>query len=104
MVLFLYSGSRASVVCECLGRFGAPLRATMFHAVGLKVMARTEMYKDVAEMSTREENASMLAVISCKKANIRRTHVFPTTHEDVADYGRCSRSNRSQDEHIHNFI
>lgn len=49
---------------QWLGREGfvgfvLPLRATMFHAVGLNTMDSSEMYNDVAEVSTMEENASM---------------------------------------------
>jgi hypothetical protein len=31
----------------------------MFHAVGLKLMANSEMYNEVAEVLTMEENASI---------------------------------------------
>lgn len=42
----------------CVG-FVLPLRATMFHAVGLNTTASSEMCNDVAEVSTMEENASI---------------------------------------------
>ena len=32
----------------------------MFHAVGLNVMDSSEMYNDVAEVSTMDENVSMI--------------------------------------------
>jgi len=34
----------------------SPLRATMFHAVGLNVIERREMYRDVADAFTSEDN------------------------------------------------
>ena len=55
----------------------------MFHAVGLNAMEKSEMYKDVAEVSTTEENASIPS--RERKRAVRRisrppSHVFPTMH------------------------
>ena len=43
-------------------RGDAPLRATMFHAVGLKAIAATEMRSDCFEKSTIDEKSWRLAM------------------------------------------
>lgn len=57
----------------------------MFHAVGLNVMDSSEMYNDVAEVSTMDENVSMIPTPKLMRMRTKTSseksvlHVIPTS-------------------------